>query len=302
MYRMPFYKSGTINMSLYVDMNGVWIPPPSAWTIGYSTFEESYAQVIPNGAGSVVIKPGAPSNFELWGGTVVETPMGTFATTSTDLSQYALIIFNNGTRFVLKGLIINGGPASTSQLSNVPLGSLVVGNYVKQYLVTIEAPGNVTNEWINSGSVIMINEPTIINFNNGTRLINPTLNGYSLPTILTIYEPMTLTITYTKQYLVTVSSVFGSSQSWINAGGQITPNATNHIINGVLFTPMGMNVNGQAKPIGSLTINEPLNVAINYEASANVNTVSWGLPALYATATLKCGSAMTTASGSLYQA
>jgi hypothetical protein len=80
--------------------------------------------------------------------------------------------------------------------------------------------------------------------------------------------------------------------------GAMLTNATSQVVNGVLFTPMGMNVNGQAKPIGSLIVNEPLNVVINYEASANVNTVSWGLPALYATATLKCGSAMTTTSGS----
>jgi len=164
--------------------------------------------------------------------------------------------------------------------------------------VSIEAPENITSGWFDQGSAIMINEPTIINFNNGTRLINPTLNGYSLPITLTVSEPMTLTITYTKQYLVTVSSIFGSSKSWINAGGQITPNATSQVVNGVLFTPISMTVNGKTEPISSLIVNEPLNVVINYEANTTVSTVSWGLPALYATATLKCGSAMTTTSGS----
>jgi hypothetical protein len=128
-------QSGIINMSLYVNMNGVWVSPPSAWTIGYSTFEKSYAQVILNGVDSITIEPGTPNNAELWSGTIIETPTGTFIATTTDLSQYAqyfepIINFNNGTRLILKNLIINGKPANTSQLNNVPLGSLVAGYYV----------------------------------------------------------------------------------------------------------------------------------------------------------------------------
>jgi hypothetical protein len=260
---------------------------------------------VPSGFGSVIIEPGTPGTSELWSASVIETPSGNdFIAYSTDLSQYAqyfpqIINVSPSVREYLMGVLINGEPESLSALNNVPLGSLVQGDYVTQYFVSVVAPSNITSDWFNAGSSIVINEPAIINFNNGTRLVNPTLNGYSLPITLTVYNPTTLTITYTKQYLVNVSSIFGSSQTWINAGGQFTPNLTSQVVNGILFTPISLTVNGQAKPIGSLTINEPLSVAINYEASVNVSTMALGLPALYASATLKCGSAITTTSGYL---
>jgi hypothetical protein len=260
---------------------------------------------VPSGFGSVIIEPGTPGTSELWSASVIETPSSNdFITYSTDLSQYAqyfpqIINVSPSVREYLTGVLINGMPESLSVLSNVPLGSLVQGDYITQYFVSVVAPENTTSGWFNAGSSIVINEPAIINFNNGTRLINPTLNGYSLPTTLTVYNPTTLTITYTKQYLVTISSIFGSSQTWINAGRQFTPSVASQVVNGVLFTPIGMTVNGQAKPIGSLIVNEPLNVVINYEASVNVSTMAFGLPALYASATLECGSLTTTVSGYL---
>ncbi|MBP1449798.1 MAG: thermopsin family protease, partial [Thermoproteus sp.] len=142
-----FLNAGQIGLELYVRMNGAWVPPPSAWSVGYGTAERSYASVVPQGVGSAIVKPGPPNSQQLWAGTIIATPIGFNIITSTDLSSYASLNLGNGTRLILTGAYINGRPAQLSSLSNVPLGSIVVLQYKRQYFVSISAPGNRTTGW-----------------------------------------------------------------------------------------------------------------------------------------------------------
>ncbi|MBP1449942.1 MAG: thermopsin family protease, partial [Thermoproteus sp.] len=158
-------NAGQIGLELYVRMNGAWVPPPSAWSAGpVFAAEYSKASVVPQGAGSALVVPGAPNPQQLWAGTIIATPLGVNATNSTDLSPYikSVIDLGNGTWLVLTGAYVNGRPAQLSSLSSVPLGSLVVLQYKRQYFISISAPGNFTAGWFNGSSTIVINEPPVV--------------------------------------------------------------------------------------------------------------------------------------------
>ncbi|MBP1449191.1 MAG: thermopsin family protease, partial [Thermoproteus sp.] len=76
-------NAGRIGLELYVRMNGEWVSPPSAWSIGYATYELSYAGVMPQGVGSALVVPGAPNPRQLWAETLIITPFGANITAST---------------------------------------------------------------------------------------------------------------------------------------------------------------------------------------------------------------------------
>ncbi|MBP1448880.1 MAG: thermopsin family protease [Thermoproteus sp.] len=255
-------NAGRIGLELYVRMNGAWVPPPSAWSIGSMlvanlVFGYSSASVVPQGVGSALVVPGAPNPRQLWAGTIIATPIGINATNSTDLSPYAgslpkLVNFGNGTRLILVAYV-NGRPAQLSSLSAVPLGSLVVLQYERQYLVSISAPGNYTTGWFDEGSTIVVDEPPVVDLGNDTRLVNPLINGTALPLSISIDKPISLSVEYTRQYLASIHTPFYNSSVWVNAGASY--------------------------------------------ASAEVPTTFAGLPALYAEASIACGGATNSTPG-----
>ncbi|MFB6489955.1 MAG: thermopsin family protease [Thermoproteus sp. AZ2] len=274
-------QSGQIGLGLYVYVNGSWAPPLSAWPIGASTYEAAYASAEPTGIGSVVVAPGPPTAAELWAGTVVVAPWAVYITSLRNASAYLspLVYFNNSTRLALSAVYVDGRRASPSDLSSAPLGSLVVGEYVKQYYISITTPYNSTRGWLDAGSAISV--PPIY-FGNGTRLIG---NASSI----IINRPLNITIFYIKQYLVNISSIFGGKAVWINAGALLKPNATALAAGGVRFTPTALVVNGVLEPIGSVEVEGPLSIRVVYDAVADVNSSWLGLPALFASAYMACG-------------
>ncbi|MBP1448545.1 MAG: thermopsin family protease, partial [Thermoproteus sp.] len=435
---IPFtvLNAGRIGLKLYVHMNGAWIPPPSAWSIGSAlginlVFGYSSARVEPQDVGSVLVVPGSPNSRRLWAGTIIATPIGINATNSTDLSPYirSLVDFGNNTRLVLTGAYVNGRPAQLSSLSNVTLGSLVVLQYKRQYFISISAPGNFTAGWFDENSTIVINEPPVVDFGNGTRsvnplvngtrpplvvvvdrplvvsytrqylvslnspinntavwanassavvlslppvvdfgnntrlidplingtrppltievnrpmsfvgtytkqylvtysgpvwlnrtwinagasatfnppqiidfgndtrLINPFINGAKPPLSITIDKPISLSVEYTRQYLVSIRTPFNETNVWINAAASYAPPASTISTNGVRLIPAYLTIDGRRAPLAPVPVEAPLNITVHYNAYAEVPTTFAGLPALYADASIACGGASNSTSG-----
>jgi hypothetical protein len=129
-------RSGSIPLYLYVNADGAWVPPPSAWSfgIGFIMTGGANATVLSNGT-SAVVAPGPNDYAALWSGTVVDGPTGVAVTTDTNLTRYLpqALDLSNGTRLLLEAVYVNGQPAPYSALGNVSVGSIVVGRYLKQY-------------------------------------------------------------------------------------------------------------------------------------------------------------------------
>jgi hypothetical protein len=291
-------RNGSIPLQLYVNADGVWVPPPSAWSIaplirfavGYiNRFYSGNAIISSTSAGSAVMSPGTRNFAMLWSDTIVAGPTGIVATTDTNLTSYLshlpqTLYFNNGTRLLLEAVYINGQPAPYSALNNVPVGSIVVGRYVKQYYVVIRAPGNITEGWYNADSTLYV-QP--IYLGNSTRLAPK-------PAEVVISAPLNVTVEYTtKQYLVVVSSVFGVKEYWVDAGSRFTIPLENETLNGVEFIPYEVVANG-ARTNGTIVIDKPTNVTVTYMAEA---LVTLSPPQPYAEAVLKCGSEEASAQG-----
>ncbi|MBP1449840.1 MAG: hypothetical protein JZD41_07550, partial [Thermoproteus sp.] len=174
-----------------------------------------------------------------------------------------LVNLGNGTRLILTGVYVNGSPAQLSSLSSVPLGSLVVFQYKRQYLVSISAPGNRTAGWFNERSTIVVDEPPVVNFGNGTRLAEPTLNGVPLPATYAVAGPANLSVSYVKQYLVTYLGPTWLNQTWINAGASAVfspPQIIDFGNDTRLIHPL---VNGTAPPL-AVAVDRPLVVVVSY--------------------------------------
>ena len=117
--------------------------------------------------------------------------------------------FNNGTRLVYTG-------SNESITVNSPL-SLVINQFIKQYLVSVSSPVpvlittptgtyNTTSltTWVNEGSIVSIAVSRIYDLGNNTRLVYVGNNE-----TVTVYSPLSIAIPATdfqRQYLVTIRS------------------------------------------------------------------------------------------------
>lgn len=360
-------RGGRAELKLFFNVSGVWMPPPTAtnWGSVPLILGGVGATVKSPEPGTAVVEAGNLSTPSfLWSGTVVMTPLGVYTVNSTLLGDVVreVIDLGNKTRLASPVVYVNGVPWDLTR--EVPLGSLVYVNYKREYWVEISSPPNKTSGWFPAGSVITVAAPPVVDFDNGTRLVEPraggrqppmsiavdrpleivitykrqhhlsvkspvnstetwvdegatvyisspqvvdlgngtrlvklTAGGRPVPLALTVTSPIAMEVEYTRRYRVVVKDINTTRELWIDAGASYAPNAASRVANGVSLSPVAMEINGAVKPLGPVAIERPTEIRVIYNASTSVPLSTAGLPALYATATLKCGEKTATASG-----
>ncbi|MBP1449542.1 MAG: hypothetical protein JZD41_05995, partial [Thermoproteus sp.] len=204
-----------------------------------------------------------------------------------------VVDLGNGTRLV--NPLINGTKPPLTIEVNRPMS--FVGTYTKQYLVTYSGPTWRNQTWINAGATMAFNPPQIIDFGNNTRLIDPLINGARPPLSITVDKPISLSVEYTRQYLVSIRTPFNNTSVWINAGASYAPPASAISTDSVRLVPAYLSIDGRRAPLTPVAVEAPLNITVHYNAYAEVPTAFLGLPALYAEASITCGGTSNSISG-----
>jgi hypothetical protein len=129
----------------------------------------------------------------------------------------------NGTRFA--GLLVNGTARRDFRVDKpMTLRTQCAEVY---YWAVVETPINKTAGWMPKGAVLKF--PDIINFGNGTRLVEPSVGE------VVVDKPITLKVEYAKrQYHVRIEGV-NRWEGWVDAGSVVRLNAT--VVGGVEYTP-----------------------------------------------------------------
>ncbi|MFZ8841535.1 MAG: thermopsin-like protease, partial [Pyrobaculum sp.] len=129
----------------------------------------------------------------------------------------------NGTRFA--GLLVNGTSAREFRVDK-PM--TLRAQYAEVYYwAVVETPVNKTASWMPKGTVLKF--PDIINFGNGTRLVEPSVREVAVD------RPVKVVVTYAKrQYYVAILGVV-EWEGWVDAGAVVRLNAT--VVGGVEYTP-----------------------------------------------------------------
>lgn len=194
-----------------------------------------------------------------------------------------------GARYKLEKITYNGLEVALDSEIRAP-GELR-GYYKKQYLVTVKSL-NTTTLWADDGIPIATLVPPIIDFGNRTRLAKPTVTYNNSRWNLTdaeIIGPGTYQVHYTRQYLCTITTLEGTSSSWLDQNFTLTLQPHTLRIGGVSYTPSAYIVNGVKTRQKTLKVEKPLEIRVAYNATATMDASSLGLPALYAEARLQCG-------------
>jgi len=129
----------------------------------------------------------------------------------------------NGTRFA--GLLVNGTSAREFRVDKpITLRAQYAEIY---YWAVVETPVNKTAGWMPRGAVLKF--PDIINFGNGTRLVQPSVREAAVD------RPVVVRVQYAKkQYYVKIEGV-NRWEGWVDAGAVVRLNAT--VVGGVEYTP-----------------------------------------------------------------
>jgi hypothetical protein len=129
----------------------------------------------------------------------------------------------NGTRFA--GLLVNG---TAQREFRVDKPITLRAQYAEVYYwASVETPVNKTAGWMPKGAVLKF--PDIINFGNGTRLVEPS------PEEVAVDRPVVLRVQYAKrQHYVKIEGV-NRWEGWVDAGAAVKLNAT--VVDGVEYTP-----------------------------------------------------------------
>lgn len=289
-----------VELGLYFKYGNYLVPVPYMWDFGAHTAESMLnASSIAVGPGMAFVKNGNEeptyimSYFALL--TIYNSLNGITNTsiltlgTPVRISEPSFVTFNNGTRYVLLGYVINGSSyLNTASLSIVVNGSTSIDiEWARQYMVNVTSPipilvnGNLTSNysgWVNAGSTLTIDAPKYYVFNNETRLTFQYFHvinyepyytiSYPYNVSFVINSPMSFTAMYTRQYLVNIVSIapiyingseYTNYVGWVNEGSVLTltipryyqlSNETRYVFNGVNTTI-------------TLTVNKPVELAIN---------------------------------------
>jgi hypothetical protein len=129
----------------------------------------------------------------------------------------------NGTRFA--GLLVNG---TAQREFRVDKPMTLRAQYAEiYYWAVVETPANKTAGWMPKGAVLKF--PDIINFGNGTRLVEPSVREVAVD------RPVKVVVTYAKrQHYVAILGVV-EWEGWADAGAVVRLNAT--VVGGVEYTP-----------------------------------------------------------------
>ncbi len=250
-----------VELGLYFKYGSYLVPIPYMWNFGMHTAESIFnASSISVGPGMVFVRNGyeepayLTSYFALLtihndlngiSNTSILAPPGTLI----KVNEPSIIIFNNGTRYVFYGYVINGSElVSNASLNVVINGSTNIDiEWIKQYLINVTSPvpilvnGSVVstyNGWVNAYSTLALDAPAYYVLSNKTRLafqyfyvINYepyyTIN-YPYNISFTINSPMSFTAIYARQYLVSIVSTvpiyinntaYTNYTDWVNEGG-----------------------------------------------------------------------------------
>ncbi|WP_291765740.1 thermopsin family protease [Caldivirga sp. UBA161] len=203
-------------------------------------------------------------NVTLVNGTFTVTNMESWvpANSSLVIRVKSIYLFNNLTRVkAINETLIN-------MTVNKPLNLTII--WVRQYLININSiiPVNVNgsltlsySNWVNNGSILELTIPSLVYFNNGTRLMS--LNQSRISIVVT--HPLNLTTSWVRQYLVNISSavsiLINGSYSinytqWIDSGS---------IINITVPRYYYINSNVRLMPLNSsilITVNNPIKATV----------------------------------------
>ncbi|MEM3599787.1 MAG: thermopsin family protease [Fervidicoccaceae archaeon] len=213
-------SGGSIELSLYYNLSGSWIPPLAAWSIGTATYERARANSIAIFPHSAAVLPGNAEAYQLWSSSViVVTPYGVFMQESNDISQYLKEIdLGNGTRLILPRAYVDGREVNGS---TVPMGTVVFINYTREYLVRVSSPLGNSSIWAIDGTPLMnlINTTIYLSQSERMVLISAFIDSNKIDfSSYSISGPINLTLVYGKEYLVDLLTYNGEKNIWIREG------------------------------------------------------------------------------------
>jgi hypothetical protein len=176
------------------------------------------------------------------------TPWGVNKTWVREGASYAIALPEvwepgNGTRF--ERLLINGTEARSFAVGR-PL-ALYAAYGERYYWIVVRTPVNTTQGWFRPGAVIT--PPPVIELGNGTRLVDPN------PQNVVVDTPTDVSVSYRRQYWMSISGVGEEWRGWAYEGSVIRLNET--VIAGMRYTPS----------VPYVEVRGPAAVKVNYTAS-----------------------------------
>jgi hypothetical protein len=244
-------------------------------------------------------------NVNANGGTA--TPGGWYVpnSTVTVIADNPSNVTANASRYLFtswSGDLSSTSPAITVTM-NKPL--TLQANWVRQYYLSIISPTGSPSGggWYNAGTIVTVGVQSIVQYSNGTRMIfngwNTTTVGNNPTTQITVNAPTKILAIWQTQYLVTVSSAYGSpsGSGWYNVGSSARASVPSEIdytngtrlvfggwtgdysgaLNNVTLTvdaPKNLNAQWITQYLVTLTVNGLPNATV---LKLNLNNVTYGL-------------------------
>ncbi|WP_460024712.1 thermopsin family protease [Infirmifilum sp. SLHALR2] len=223
-YPTAVLESGAVTLKLSYFRENRWSLPQAAWSAGGNTFEKAVASVSQVVDGAARVTPGEPVVRQLWAFLVlVRTPLGTYYSTSLDISQFIVPVVDlgNGTRLVNPAVYVDGQLFNGSR---VWPGAAVDIAYTRQYRVFVVLPTGAREDWVDEGTPVESLVPREISFDNGTRYVleRVLLSGEEVDPSSRVASAGRLEGVYRKQFLVTIASV-NTTTLWLEAGSKLSP-------------------------------------------------------------------------------
>ncbi len=220
----------------------------------------------------------------------------------------SVVDVEEGVRLVLQGVTGVNADARILQGSNglvavrpVAPGALVVPSYVKLYRVTYETLEGVRTVWVPEGGEVTINASPASDGQLGVRKVfvawkgdvestNPVLN-------LVVEKPIHVRAEYRTLYRVTVESVLGVDEYWVEEGGSLTifqppelpglilgRRLTYYLVNGEPMEPRSgglLILTGIREPVQVVAVYEPVVLWRNVAVLGGLVVLAVALYAVY---------------------
>lgn len=270
-------SKGGIQLSLFYNVSGRWAPPFSAWSVGAATFEKAIAKAIGISNNSALVVQGEPSSNELWSSAVVViTPYGIFLQNNGNISYYLKEIdLGNSTKLVEPVAYVNG---EILQGNIAPLGSIVLINYTREYLVNLSSSIAKEQLWVHELTPLKDLANETVNISPVTRLVLEAayVNGIEADfESYLITGPVNISLVYVKEFLIEVNSTQGRKDVWVKEGESptsIVP-AKEDLGNGTALILTALYFNGDKIDLQSFRITSPGNLSAIYSLAYQVKLI-----------------------------